>query len=87
MVQRVQTGNRPASGFRWFKKTNRWVMPPGLDYDDLQQVFFLNKVERSRLCSGRDERKKLNKPKRCPTLDELCIYFKLATGTASERID
>lgn len=64
--------------FRWFRKTNRWAKPVSLDAEDLEQVFFLSKSERNRICSSREERQMLGKPKPTPTLDELCLYYKLA---------
>lgn len=66
--------------FDWFRKTNRWVRPSGVESEDVREVFSLNKVEQSRLCTGRSEREKLHKPKPCPTLEELSIYYRLAAS-------
>jgi hypothetical protein len=65
--------------FKWFKKTERWIKPSGLETDELYSIFFLSKSETMRLSQSRAEKERLTKPKPTQTLDELAIYYKLAT--------
>lgn len=64
--------------FQWFKKTERWSKPAGLEMDDLRSVFFVSKSEMMRLSQSREEKERLTKPKPTFTLEELCIYYKLS---------
>ncbi|CAN5373373.1 hypothetical protein BH09PLA1_BH09PLA1_30390 [soil metagenome] len=64
--------------FGWFRKTGRWRKPSELESEELNSVFFLAKLERRGLCRNRAEQAQLFSPKPTLTLDELCVYYRIA---------